>query len=64
MINKAHLEACVLQTSLPSAAPGKRIDNLIHKAVSTLDASSAGLIVKILYDEITRAFPPLPNHGL
>jgi len=54
-ISKAHLESCVLQSSLPNAEPGKRIDNLLFKAVSMLHAPSALLAVNILYDEITHA---------
>src|ERR1700738_1994692 len=46
---------CVLQSSLPNAEPGKRIDNLLFKAVSMLHAPSALLAVNILYDEITHA---------
>jgi hypothetical protein len=60
-INKTHLEACVLQTSLPHTKPGKRIDGLLYKAVSEFHAPSARLAMNILYDEITGAFPPLPD---
>jgi hypothetical protein len=56
-ISKAHLESCVLRSSLPYAEPGKRIDNLLFKAVSMLHAPSALLAVNILYDEIVQAFP-------
>lgn len=58
-ISKAHLESCVLRSSLPNAEPGKRIDNLLFKAVRMLHAPSALLAVNILYDEIMHAFPSL-----
>jgi len=62
MISKAHLESCAMQTSLPYAEWGKRIDKLLHKAINELHVPSAQLAMSILDDEIKPAFPPLPNH--
>ena len=58
-ITKAHLESCAVRSALPISEPGKGIDALLHRAVSQLHAPSALLAVKILYNEVTRAFPPL-----
>jgi hypothetical protein len=60
-ISKSHLESCVLRSPLPNAQPGKRIDNLLYKAVNTFHARSARLAAKVLYNEITNAFPPLQS---
>jgi len=51
-----------MQTSLPYAEWGKRIDKLLHKAINELHVPSAQLAMSILDDEIKPAFPPLPNH--
>lgn len=57
-ITKAHLESCVVRSSLPSGSLGERIDNLLSRAVKELDATSALLAVRVLSNEVTRAFPP------
>ena len=57
-ITKIHLESCAVHSLLPNAEPGKRIDNLLHRAVNELHAPSALLAVKVLSKEVTRAFPP------
>jgi exonuclease III len=57
-ISKVHLEACVVDSFLPNARLGKRIDNLLQRAVTEPHAPSALQAVKILYKEVTRAFPP------
>ena len=61
LITKAHLELCVVRSSLPNVEAGKRIDNLLNRAVNELHAPSALLVVKILYKEVTLAFPPRLN---
>ena len=59
-ISKTHLESCaVTSTDLKGSQPGKRIDTLLHRAVSQGHAPSALRAVKILTKEVTRAFPPL-----
>lgn len=58
-ITKAHLESCAVRSALPISESGKGIDTLLHRAVSGLHAPSALLAVRILYKEVTRAFPPL-----
>jgi hypothetical protein len=56
-ISKVHLESCAVRSYLPQSEPGKGIDGLLHRAVNQFHAPSALRAMRIMYNEVTRAFP-------
>ena len=56
-VTKVHLESCAVRSALPPSDPERGIDALLHCAVNCLHAPSALRAMRVLYNEVTRAFP-------